>query len=292
MSEQPTQLQQMKPYIIASVVLFIILVAVVFWPTSDEPEVLTAPQEIPVPTQETVEEAQLPEQEDDDSLFEALPDTQEVVIGAGETEDQVENLAPVIEDPEPEPLDVNDDAIKSALAKIITSEQFSRLIVDESLLQKFVINVNNLANNQASPKDSLVEPPKQSFRVYQQADRTWIEPSSYQRYTPYVDMLEAADVEDLVGLLDTYRSEIEARFAEISRPNENFNDTLIAAIDTLLDTPQVPVPIEVYSDSVMYKFKDERLEALSLPQKQMLRMGPDNMRRLKDILREIKSELE
>ena len=66
---------------------------------------------------------------------------------------------------------------------------------------------------------------------------------------------------------------------------------LIEAIDTLLDTPEVKMPVEVYTDSVMYKYADERLESLSDPQKQLLRTGPDNMRRIKAKLRELKDSL-
>ena len=51
------------------------------------------------------------------------------------------------------------------------------------------------------------------------------------------------------------------------------------------------MPVEVYTDSVMYKYADERLESLSDPQKQLLRTGPDNMRRIKAKLRELKDSL-
>ena len=66
---------------------------------------------------------------------------------------------------------------------------------------------------------------------------------------------------------------------------------MITAIDTLLDTPEVKMPVEVYTDSVMYKYADERLESLSSPQKQLLRTGPDNMRRIKAKLRELREAL-
>jgi hypothetical protein len=66
----------------------------------------------------------------------------------------------------------------------------------------------------------------------------------------------------------------------------------LTAIDELLDTPIVPLPIEVYSDSVMFKFKDEQIEALSGPQKQLIRTGPENTRRIKDILRDLQDALQ
>ena len=37
-----------------------------------------------------------------------------------------------------------------------------------------------------------------------------------------------------------------------------------------------------------YKYADDRLESLNEPQKQLLRTGPDNMRRIKAKLRELK----
>jgi hypothetical protein len=41
----------------------------------------------------------------------------------------------------------------------------------------------------------------------------------------------------------------------------------------------------------MYKFADRQLESLTAPQKQLLRTGPENMRRIKAKLRELKETL-
>jgi hypothetical protein len=78
---------------------------------------------------------------------------------------------------------------------------------------------------------------------------------------------------------------------QIGNPSDSFDEKLKQAIDILLDTPEVPVPVEVFTDSVMYKFADNRLESLTAPQKQLLRTGPENMRRIKAKLREIKETL-
>jgi hypothetical protein len=168
----------------------------------------------------------------------------------------------------------------------------SKYLVDEGLLQKFVINVNSIANQEMSPNHSLISPPQEKFKVYQQADREWIDVASFQRYNPYVDALESMGIDDLLKLMDNYRPILESKFAEISTPNTSFDSALLSAINELLNTPIVPLPIEVYSDSVMFKFKDEQLEALSSPQKQMIRTGPENTRRLKDILHDLKDALE
>lgn len=299
MSEQPSQLQQMKPYLIAAGALLVLLIIVVFWPTEDKSADVEVVPEVQMPETTNVETTPvdvLPDIETDvvdESVYEGLPETKEVVIGSDDADTPVQEVPPIVEVPVEIPeVMVTDEMITTALQTAIEAPAFARLLVDDGLIQRFVINVNNLANEEASPKDALVVAPQQSFRVYEQADSEWIDPASYQRYTPYVDVLESADTERLVALLDEFRPTLEERFAEIARPGQSLDQTLIEAINVLLDTPQVPVPIEVYSDSVMYKFKDERLEALPLPQKQLIRMGPDNMRRLKAVLRDIKAELE
>ncbi len=296
MSEQPSQLAQMKPYLIAAGALTIMLLVILFWPTTSEQP--SAPVELPVSTQtDSVVAADTISDDNVESsdTFEPLPDTKEVVIGENQ-KDETTTAPPVIEEiPEPvtkPEIDVSDAVVKTMFAQVTDSPAFVRLLVNDALIQKFVINVSNLANAEASPKDALVVPPQQSFRVYTQADRQWIDPASFQRYTPYVDVLESLDTDELIKLFEQYKPVIEERYAEISRPGASFDDALIDALDTLLNTPQVPVPIEVYTDSVMYKFKDERIEALSAPQKQMLRMGPDNIRRLKEVLRDLKAELQ
>lgn len=291
MSENKSQMQQMKPYIIAAGVLLVLLVALVFWPSSEDP-IDTKP--VPVPTTE-LETPSMSDSDEDGSttepdVFEAPKVPTEVVIG--DENDLVDVLEPVIEDVQELPLDVSDAAVKLAIVEAIRSPEISKFLVDESLLQKFVINVNNLANQEITIKDNLLTEPAREFSVYQQADKIWIDRSSFQRYTPYIDAIEAVDAQDLLNAYESYKPALQEKFAEIARPGEELDDTLIRAIDELLNTPLVPVPIEVISETVMYKFADPKLEALSGPQKQMIRMGPDNMRRFKDVLREVKAQLE
>ncbi len=283
-TQSPSQLTQMKPYLIAAGILFAILVVAFFWPSSDEEQAIISE---PVAVQPIVDE-QLANAEPvlEPDVFEGTPDIQALEIEAGQDTLSLPEIVEV------EPLDESDTAIKNAVVALATSPLVAKYLVDESLLQKFVINVNSIANKEMAPKHSLVSAPEVKFRVYQQAEREWIDAASFTRYNLYADALESMSTDDLLKLMDTYRPTLEEKFAEISPPNSSFDSTLLKAIDELLDTPVVPLPIEVYSDSVMYKFKDEQIEALSGPQKQLLRTGPENMRRIKDVLRDLKSALE
>lgn len=280
MSETSEKRTLVPHFVIIGAVIVVIL-AIIFWPSEEETPVAPEP-EVVQPELEVPEEPE---------VFEPRTTPPPVEL---EEKDEVEPL-PEPEPSEPEPLDVSDPAVKASLRDISTADDnmVNRIIVNEGLLQRFVVTVTNLANDEMAPNQSLLTPPEQSFRVYSQAGKQWIDAASYKRYTPYVDMLESFDNQALLSVYNTYKEDVQAKFAEISdSPNRDFNSVLLEAINQLLDTPEVPVPVEVYTDSVAYKYSDARLENLNEPQKQLLRTGPDNMRRIKAKLRELKALIE
>mgnify|MGYP001219182265 FL=1 len=277
MSES-SEKKSLGPHFIIVGILLIVILAIVFWPSEDEPEPAVTPEtEV---TEPEITEPQEPE------VFEPAQPAPTVEL---EEKDEVEPLPESVESA-PEPLDTSDPAVKASLIESSSADEatVNRMLVNEGLIQRFVVSVTNLANDEMAPNHQLLTPPEQNFRVYSQASKQWIDAASYKRYTPYVDMLESFDNDALLNIYGIYKGDIQAKFSEIGNPDEDFNQVLLEAIDQLLDTPEVPVPVEVYSDSVAYKYADERLENLNEPQKQLLRTGPDNMRRIKAKLRELK----
>lgn len=288
MSDGIEQKTRLVPHVVIAVILVAIIAAVLLWPASEQlpEEPIAQPVELPAavepPPETTVDE--------EPRAFVPVPMPEEVVLEPVETPEP----QAVIE-PEPEPvtiIDTSDAAIKSALLTIANTPIVGRLLVNDSLLQRFVVTVTNTADSDSAPNFQLLVPPEQPFRIYQQADKEWIDAASYKRYTGYVDALETLDNDQLLALYSTYLPDIQEMYSEIGDPSTPFSEVFVEALDELLDTPEIPTPVEVYSDSVMYKFKDERFENLSLPQKQLLRMGPDNMRRVKAKLRELKQALQ
>ncbi|MEC9060171.1 MAG: DUF3014 domain-containing protein [Pseudomonadota bacterium] len=277
MSES-SEKKSLGPHFIIVGILLVVILAVVFWPSDEEPEPVVNPE-----AEVTEPEVTAPEEPE---VFEPTPPAPTVEL---EEKDNVEPLPEQVE-PDPEPLDTSDPAVKASLIESSSAgkETINRMLVDEGLIQRFVVSVTNLANDEMAPNHQLLTPPEQSFRVYSQAGKQWIDAASYKRYTPYVDMLESFNNEALLNIYGIYKGDIQAKYAEIGNPDQDFNSVLLEAIDQLLDTPEVPVPVEVYTDSVAYKYADDRLENLSEPQKQLLRTGPDNMRRIKAKLRELK----
>lgn len=291
---QDEQASSIKPHIIIISVIIIVVAVVFLWPSNNNDTAETSSQTNPVESTDinsadtNIAEIDSPTTEPE--LFEVPPIPETVEL---KPEPSIEPLPESqVEAPEPEPIDVSDAAIESALVAISKSELITDLLVSDALLQRFVVTVTNLANNEMAPNHRLVTPPEQTFRVYQQANRYWIDPASYKRYTPYINALEKMENEQLLNLFNRYKPQITEAYEEISSSRQTFETTLLDAIDTLLNTPEIPMPVEVYTDSVAFKYKDEQLEELNAPQKQLLRTGPDNMRRIKAKLRELKTLVE
>ena len=258
--------------IIAAGVVIVLLIIFFAMGSSEPPVPTTQPVAAP-PVKETV-------------VVEPEPVLEEQPVI--ETPEPVELVEP---EPEPEPLDISDAAIKTAIMAISTFPEIGQVIVNDDLLRRFVVFTNNLAEQELAENHQFLSVPNATFRVYRQADKEWIDAASFKRYSVYADALDSMPTDALIDLYQTYQPAITDAYLEIGDPDEDFNDRLLDAIEHLLDTPEIPVPVEVYSDSVMYKFRNERIENLSNPQKQLLRTGPENMRQIKAKLREVQTAL-
>ncbi|WP_416307181.1 DUF3014 domain-containing protein [Neptunicella sp. SCSIO 80796] len=275
-----TSRRSMLPYLFVAALLVILVAALYLWNTDKEPEqpVVSEPVTLPEPKPvqpETVE----PEPEPQDIVEQPAPDTEDM----GEPEN--------IEPEPPKPVDIKDSTIKQLITETSDYEALPQVMVNNDLLERFVVFTDNLANHEIANSHRLLNPPKQKFKVYQQADRQWIDTSSYKRYSLYTDIFTSMDSEKLVELFEIYLPAMTEKYAEVGSTRQPFATVVEEAIEHLLNTPEVPTPIEVTTDSVMYKYVDPRLEALSPVQKQLLRTGPENMRLIKAKLRDIKALL-
>ena len=264
MSEESKK--SLAPHFTIGAIVLAIVLAVVFWPSEPEPVIV-----IPEPP----------------VIIEPVIEEQPAILIP---EPVIEQPEPEII-PEPEPLDTSDGTVKTKLLTLSDYDAFARLLIDDALLERFVIMTNTLADEQIAANNRVLVKPEKPFRTYRQANKEWIDPASFKRYAPYVEVLESLETASLLQLYQEYKPAIEKIFAEIGSPSDSFDEKLEEAIDVLLDTPEVPFPVEVFTDSVMFKFADSQLESLTAPQKQLLRTGPENMRRIKAKLREIKETL-
>jgi hypothetical protein len=118
-----------------------------------------------------------------------------------------------------------------------------------------------------------------------------LDPSNYERYEPYVNMLESADTDQIVDLYRRNEPLFQQAYRQLGYTDGRFQDRLIEIIDELLATPTVEGPVRLVKPEAYYLFADPELEALNAGQKIMVRMGSENAARVKAKLARIRDAL-
>ncbi|CAM3714612.1 DUF3014 domain-containing protein [Rheinheimera salexigens] len=201
-----------------------------------------------------------------------------------------EDVVEVVETPLPT-LDESDPEIKQTLLNLDWQPGLASLIVTDQMVRNFVVQVDNIAHGQLVKGHNVLQPIDQRF-IGGKNPPYQLEDANFSRYEPYVALLESISAAEMLVTLQRFEPLAEQAFKELGYPDDSFKQRVVSAIDVLLQTPEVDYPITLDRPSVMYKFADARLEALPAPQKMMLRMGPENQKRLKAVLRQYRTELQ
>ena len=95
----------------------------------------------------------------------------------------------------------------------------------------------------------------------------------------------------MINSFHTLRPFYEGAYEQLGLDAGGFDNAVIRTLDVILATPEIDEPIELERKSVLYVYADPALEDLSPVQKLLLRMGPENIRRIKQKAQTIRDGL-
>jgi hypothetical protein len=121
----------------------------------------------------------------------------------------------------------------------------------------------------------------EAFSVNVEDDAIYMSPTSFLRYDKFTDAIAVLDTSVLVNTFHLLRPVYEQTYGYLGLDAGDFGHAVIRTLDLVLATPEIGEPIALRAKAVVYEFADPRLESLPPLQKQLLRMGPDNIRRIK-----------
>lgn len=207
-----------------------------------------------------------------------------------------EAAAPAVDE---EPLDLpplaaSDELVRRLVARLSESPALASWLAGEELVRRFVLVVDNVAVGVLPRKEVPSLAPEERFRAIEPEEGpARIDPASYRRYDPAAAVVASLDSRGTVELYRRLRPLID----EASRENlgygaEVFDETLRRAILHLLEAPVPAAPPALERRLLSYHYADPRLEELTGAQKQLLRMGPENQRRVQAKLRQLARLLE
>ncbi|MCB1036706.1 MAG: DUF3014 domain-containing protein [Acidobacteria bacterium] len=189
------------------------------------------------------------------------------------------------------PLGESDPLLRELLTQLADHPQLARWLASEGLARRFVAAVDNVAEG-LSPKKHLPSfAPEGKFQVVERDGRFYAADESYARYDALASFVGALDAEATAQLYRSLEPLFDEAYRELGYPDRDFRSTLGRAIQHLLAV-RIPAGEEPVVQGVLsYEYADPRLEGLSPAQRQLLRMGPDNARRVQAKLRQIASAL-
>ena len=268
-----------NPRVLASLLLGVVLAAAAllflnFWPSDDSP--LTDPGLEPLAPLPTLEEPPQPP--------EPVPDVSDAVAAENEAPTAVDAddepaEAPAAEPPALPPLDESDAFVREQTKGVCLPVAWT---VADNLVRRASVLIENASRGVLPPKRGGLLPPLDAFPVRREGERFFMDESGYQRYDAYLEELEAIDPERLADCIRLLGPLLDQALNELGYA-DGAHAGIAAAIERILAVPE-PVGdlgVELVQPKVLYHYADPSLESLSDVQKQVLRMGPDNTRRLK-----------
>ncbi|MFU8815145.1 MAG: DUF3014 domain-containing protein [Pseudomonadales bacterium] len=198
----------------------------------------------------------------------------------------------ITEAPEPEeplpPLQDSDPFVRERLEPLELPQAW---LDQEQYVRRLAVLAENAARGEVPRRQLAFLAPTEPFKVdTRNEDEVYIDPVSYTRYDPYVQHLVRIEPSRLAGLLTSLEPLVEVALAEIgvqAAPGEVFAE----AARQVMAVPVLRDDVELIQPTVMYQYADPELEALSALQKQILRMGPNNVERVQAYLRQLSAEM-
>ena len=199
----------------------------------------------------------------------------------------------------------SDAAMREALAGLLGAGRVGEWLQLDGFARRVVATIDNLPREHAAPGLWPVRPTPGRMALQGEGDLRTLAPGNEARYTAFVHAAESVDAAVGARVYARLYPLFQQAYEELGYPGRYFNDRLIAVIDHLLAAPtpepgDAPLAIrvvevrgEVPSERpwLRYEYADPRLQSLSAGQKAMLRVGVDNARRLKAVLRAWRAQL-
>lgn len=195
---------------------------------------------------------------------------------------------PAIEVP---PLEESDTFLRQIAERLSSSPRLSAWLGVDDLAQRLTASVVNISEGLTPRSHLLHMAPAEPFTVRRRDGEIVPSDKSYARYDAIASAIAALDAEQTVHTYRQIEPLFDQAYAELGYPGRDFDRALIDALDHLLATPVLERDPLLVEDVDVYVYADPDLEELSMAQRQLLRTGPENVRRIQSKLAELRREL-
>lgn len=185
----------------------------------------------------------------------------------------------------------SDDSVIAGLSAL-GGDGLKSLLVSPQLVARIVATVDALPRHALGSSFILpLRTPRGSFRTSETQGIVTADTHNAERYAPYMAVVRHADPQALVRWYVRHYPLFQQAWRELGYPRGEFNERLLATIDDMLAAPTLAQPPALRLENSRYVYVDPTLEARSVGQKLLLRLGPADAAELKGKLRVIRALL-
>ncbi len=186
-------------------------------------------------------------------------------------------------------MDESDAWIRQNAKTVSPHPRFLDWLKVGNFIRLITVVVDNIAEGR-SPRPHLgFLAPGKGFEIMEKDKKLYLDPSGYKRYDSIGDVFSSIDAQKAAQTFEVLKPLFQQAYRELGYPKKDFRDTLIRAIVVLLLTPAVQgdILLEEEEMGINYRFDDDHLEKLMNAQKHLIRMGPENSRKIQSKLFQI-----
>lgn len=171
--------------------------------------------------------------------------------------------------------------LRSRLRELAGEEVPPSLLVGEDLTRRAVAAIDAIARGGAVAPLFPAVRPERPFEVVRRDGEIYPAPTNHERYDRWVEFLSSIDPAGAARAFQQLEPLLEVGYRELGYPEEDLEGVVRSALDRLLATPIPESPPRLVPAGARgWAYADPGLEGLAPAQKQLLRMGPENQRRV------------
>lgn len=202
-----------------------------------------------------------------------------------------------VPEPAPEPIPAvalidSDEPVRAAIQDLGAGAVAEQFATASNLVERAVSLADNLAAGSVPYKLIPIARPKTAFPVNESTTGTTVDPAGYARFDGLADWVNSLDAQALVALYREFEPAADEAYALLGYGEGNISERIDRGLRLILTAPDVPSDAALVKREAVWVYADEALENLPDLHKQLLRLGPDNLRKIQDKAREISFALE
>jgi hypothetical protein len=187
------------------------------------------------------------------------------------------------------PLDESDDLVRRRASPLSAAPAFQEWLKLDSLIPRLVSAMSRVAQG-GVPRDIFAAfGPRGKFLVAKRGGKAFVDPAGYARYDAFAALVQSVDAVAAARLFKELMPLFDAAQRNLGDKNASAHEAFFAASRELLNAPALEgeIALKERKKGLGWAFAEDRLESLSLAQKQLLRMGPKNQAAVQAKLRAV-----